>query len=128
MISLSFLKKEHKLIERELLELEDNMDSEEINLSNIKHTLMKLIKFWNRHEDKEDKLFSKFYKENPDFKYDKIKFEHKELNGIKKAILETLNSGSIIQMKASLDTDIRMLIRKLRDHMETEEEILKNLK
>jgi len=127
MISLSFIKKEHEIIERELIELEENMDLDDINPANIKHTLNKLNSLWNSHEKKEEKIFKDIKNKNPDFNAGKMVFEHKELRGIKRAILEALNSGSDIEIKASLDTDIRMLIEKLRKHMKLEETILNNL-
>jgi len=127
MISLSFLRKEHEMVERELIELEENMCSEEINYSNIKHVFSRLINLWNFHEEKEEKIFKDIKDKNPNFNLDKMVFEHRELTGIKKAILETLNSGSDSEIKASLDTDVKMLIEKLRKHMKDEEVILNNL-
>jgi len=127
MISLSFLRKEHEMVERELIELEENMCSEEINYANIKHVFSRLINLWNFHEEKEEKIFKDIKIKSSSFNIDKMVFEHRELAGIKRAILETLNSGSDIEIKASLDTDVRMLIEKLRNHMKDEETMLSNL-
>jgi hypothetical protein len=121
MISINSIKKEHELIERELVELETIMDEENINFPNLVHIFAKLHSLWDSHEKKEEDLFNKFKADGIDFPVDEILFAHKELRGHKKVIENAINSGSEFEMQVSLDTDGKIIINKLREHIKKEE-------
>ncbi|MEA3329318.1 MAG: hemerythrin domain-containing protein [Nanoarchaeota archaeon] len=119
------LKKEHEKIERELVELETIMDvqeGDEVNYTNLTHVFKKLNDLWNAHENSEQNFFKKLFKKS-EFPLKKMTTAHKLLHGHFKAITEAINSGSENKILASLDTDGRMFIKKLRDHMKEDESL-----
>lgn len=120
------LLKEHEQINQELIELEVIMNSEEINYSNLIHVFKKLHDFWNFHEDREELFFTNIKKKGAKINFEKTLIEHRELKGHWTVIRNAINSGDENEVKISLDTDGKMLIDKLRRHMNEEEELVKN--
>jgi hemerythrin-like domain-containing protein len=116
------LEQEHEDIERELLELETISNSESINYSNLAHVFKRLIPLWNKHEEKEEKIFPIMKKERIIVPVKKMLFDHKNLRVHKKAIMDAINSGKGI--KEALDNHIKVIIQKLREHIKNEDEIL----
>ena len=123
---IDFLKKEHDIIERELVELETIIDEEEVNYSNLIHVFNRLHNLWNAHEEKETNFFILLGKITGN-SYEQIKFEHQELRGYKKIIHDTIKSGNESEIKTVFDTDLIMMIDKLRAHLKTENEIIDNV-
>ncbi len=124
------IKKEHEAINRELIELETIIDTEEnneVNHANLSHVFKKLHDMWNTHEDKEEKFFEENFSEE-DFPIEKMKTSHRLLKGHLKVIHDAIKSGDESEIIASLDTDGRMLVDKLRAHMKEEEELLDKIK
>ena len=123
MTSIESIRKEHLRIERELIEIETIIDEEEINYPNLAHVFKRLFDYWDAHEEKEDaflKSLSKGY-----LPVTKMLSQHKELKGHKKVIQDAINSGNDIEVKATLDTDVRFFIDKVRNHISQEEELFK---
>ena len=120
-MSIEKIKKEHEQIEREIVELETIMEDDQINYPNLIHVFRKLHNFWNSHESREEVFFEDIFEKNSKFPVDKIAFEHKELNGYARAIHDAIKSGDEAEIKVSLDTDGKMLLDKLKKHMEFEE-------
>lgn len=118
------LKKEHEQIERELIELETIIDSKEINYPNLIHVYKRLHDFWNAHEKKEEEIFKILKHEKIIMPVKKIFFEHGELTPHKKALLDAINSGSEEKIKEVLDGSGRVILGKLRTHINFEDEIL----
>ncbi len=121
---IEILKQEHVDIERELTELETILQEQEINYPNLLHTLKKLYYLWDFHEEKEEKAFSIFEKEQIKIPVDKMKFDHKALKPHKDKLLHAINTHSDEEIKKSLHTDLIVIITKLRDHINMEDEIL----
>ncbi len=121
MTSVEFIKKEHRIIERELIELETIMEEENVNFPNLVHVFNRLKSIWDSHEDREEKLFNLWRSQGANFPIEEILFSHRELKGHKKVIGDAINSGSEFNIKVALDTDGRMLIDKLRAHILEEE-------
>ena len=121
---LEILKEEHRLIERELLELETIMEELDINYSNLVHVWKNLYDLWNSHEEKEEKVFPIMEKERIRIPVVNMFFEHKELRGHKQSINKAIMSGSNDEIKSSLETHGRIIIGKLRQHINAEDEIL----
>ncbi len=124
MTSIEAIKKEHIKIERELIEIETIIDEEDINYSNLIHIFKKLFNFWDAHEEKEDALLTKIV---GDDKVEKMLSQHKELKGHKKVIQDAINSGNESEVKATLDTDVRFFIDKVRKHISEEEKMFSKL-
>jgi iron-sulfur cluster repair protein YtfE (RIC family) len=118
------LEKEHEEIERELKELETIEKSKRINYPNLIHVFKKLIKIWNEHEEKEDRLFPVLEKEEIKIPVEKMLFDHKELGKFKERIINAINSGDENSVKESLNRDGREIIKKLRKHIDDEESVL----
>ena len=120
------LKEEHREIERELIELETIMEEDVINRANLVHTFKNLIKFWNSHEEKEELLFPVLEKtkENIRIPVGKMLLEHKELRPHKEAMISAIDSGSEYEIKNALEKNARVIILKLRAHIDFEDEIL----
>jgi len=120
------LKKEHENIERELLELETIMEDmgEGINYPNLVHVFKKLCYIWDEHEENEEKIFPILEKEKIKVPVEKMLFEHKELKKYKKKILNAINSGSEYEIKKALEDNCEIIIKKLREHISDEDEVL----
>lgn len=131
MTSLGNLRKEHNVLEVELKELEallpfdaeEDGEEQEINYPNLVHTIKQLVNFWNSHEDKEEKFFKEISPKYPKLKCDRLLFQHKELAGHKKIIMNAINSGNEFEIKVALDTDGRIILDKIRKHMKEENEL-----
>ncbi|MCF7910528.1 hemerythrin domain-containing protein [Candidatus Pacearchaeota archaeon] len=123
------LKSEHEEIERELIELDEIVDArnEKINYPNLIHVFRKLKKFWDEHEEKEEKLFSILESENMKIPIEKLKFEHKLLRPHKERVKEAINSGSEAKMKKALEDNCTVIVKQLREHIDEEEDILFSL-
>lgn len=121
------LKKEHEKIERELLEIETMIEEEEINYPNLVHVLKNFNDLWANHEHKEERLFEVLRNLGIDSEIDKLLFDHREIKGHKKVIADSIKSGNEMEIKASLDTDARMMIDKIKKHFNTEVPILKEV-
>jgi len=118
------LEQEHEDIERELIELEEIMQSEEVNYPNLIHVFNGLCKIWDEHEKKEEKIFPVLKKEKIKMPVYTMMCEHKDLRGHRKAILESMNSGSEIKIKKALEEHGKIMITKLRKHINDEDEVL----
>mgnify|MGYP001583585885 CR=1 FL=1 len=127
MRSAEKLLEEHRQIERELDELEHAMnEDEDLNISHISHIFNQLHNLWNSHEEKEEEFFKQLSDNGANLPFSRFLFEHQELKGHKKVVHDAINSGSHLKIKVALDTDGRMLINKLRRHIEDEEELISN--
>jgi len=122
------IKQEHEEIERELIELETIMNFLQINYPNLVHVLRKLTDLWEKHEEKEEAVFPLLeHKNNLKIPVKKITFQHKELKPYRQTIVEAINSGNNEKVKESLNKQARKIVRKLREHIELEDEILYTL-
>jgi hemerythrin-like domain-containing protein len=118
------LEKEHEDIEIELVELEGITESETINYPNLIHVFRKLCEVWNAHEEKEEKVFSIFKKEEIIIPVKKMLCDHGELKPYREKILKAINSGSEFQVKQVLEEAGKTFIEKLRKHIKDEDEVL----
>jgi DUF438 domain-containing protein len=118
------LREEHEQIERELLELEEIMEAKELNYPNLIHVYKKLHDFWNEHELKEEKIFPILEHEQIVIPVKTMLFEHSDLRIHKSAIINALNFNSEEVIKKTLENHGVILIKKLRDHIDKEDEIL----
>lgn len=122
------IKQEHEEIERELLELETIIESEEVNYPNLVYVLKKITNFWENHEEKEEAIFPLIeIKNNFKMPVQKITFQHKELRPYRQEIVDSINSGNNEKVRQSLEKQAREMIKKLREHIELEDEILYTL-
>lgn len=118
------LKKEHEMIEQELVEFELSFSSEIINYSNLIHTFRKITAIWDDHEKKEEDFFRALKRKNYGIPYEQIIFEHGSLCRFKNLITRAINSGNNAKIKEALDTKGLKMVEMLRRHMEAENEIL----
>ena len=121
---IDILKKEHEDIKIELIELEAIMELADINYSNLKHVLEKLCCIWDDHELKEEKIFPIMEKERIKIPVYTMQCEHRDLRTHKEVIKKAINSGSNQKMKEALEKNGRIIIRKLRKHIDDEDEVL----
>ncbi len=118
---------EHEDIERELKELETIMYNKKINYPNLLHVLKKLYPLWDKHEEKEEVIFSILKNKGLEVQTKKMLFEHKQLKGHKRKIEKAINSGSDKETKDILKRDGKDIIKKLREHIDNEENELYSL-
>jgi len=124
---MSFIKKlkqEHEQLERELLELETIIESERINYPNLIHVYKRLHDFWNAHEIKEEDIFKILKHEKIVIPVKKMIFEHKQLKPLKEALINAINSGNEERIKDTLEGSARVIIGKIRSHINFEDEVL----
>lgn len=118
------LRKEHEQIERELIEMETIIDSVDINYPNLVHVYKKLHNLWNSHETKEEKIFPILRHEKIVIPTKKMLFEHEQIRPHGVAIIEAINSGDDSKTKVALEKHGRIIINKIRAHINSEDEIL----
>ena len=123
---IDILKQEHEDIERELIELETIIEdmNEGINYPNLIHVYERLCKLWNEHEQKENKLFPIMEKEKIKIPVEEMLFEHKLLKPHRDALNHAIKSGNESELKKALDNNCVVIIKKLRQHISDEDEIL----
>lgn len=121
---LDILKKEHGQIEMELLQLEAVMEAEVVNYPNLLHCFRELCSLWNEHEEKEEKVFGIMEKERIKIPVYKMTCEHRDLRSHIARIKEAIGSGSEARVKDCFDRDLKELIRKIREHRDSEDEVL----
>jgi len=124
MNSIEKLKQEHEEIERELAELEAIMSEDSINYPNLLHVFKTLIELWDKHEQKEETIFPILKHERIVIPVKAMLFDHKTLGVHREAIKKAINSGSEIEVKNALNTHGKLIIEKLRKHINDEDEIL----
>jgi len=124
MNSIEKLKQEHEEIETYLIELETIMQEEIINYPNLLHTLKNLVEFWDEHEQKEERIFPILKHERIVIPVKAMLFDHKTLGVHKEAIKKAISSGSEIKIKEALNNHGKIIIEKLRKHINDEDEIL----
>jgi DUF438 domain-containing protein len=121
---ISELRKEHIAIERELFELDSIMEDEIINYPNLVHTFRKLCDIWDHHEHEEQKIFAVMEKEQIRVPVHIMTCEHKDISGHILGLKNSINSGNDAKVKESLDKDLSVIVKKIREHMNKEDEIL----
>lgn len=127
MNSIEKLKQEHEEIERDLIELETIMQDEIINYPNLLHTINNLIECWDKHEEKEERIFPILKHEQIIIPVKEMLFDHKKLGIHKEAIKKAINSGNELEVKNALNSHGKIIIEKLRKHINDEDEILYRL-
>ena len=120
-ITIDELKLEHINIETDLRELETAANSININYPSLVHVIRKMGDFWNKHEDKEEKLFSVLSKKGFPIPSKKIFFEHSKFKRHKQNIIDAINSGNESEVKKVLQSDGLFLVREMRSHMKEED-------
>src|SRR3989344_1369828 len=119
MDKISELQKEHSEIKGLLSKIENSIDNN-VNGEFIVELFDDLDKTWNRHEKREEKIFNKIVR------YGKMPFEkmllneHRELRGHWKVLRIAMDPVKKM-FRVALDTDGRMLIRKLKEHIAIED-------
>ena len=130
---VSFLKREHDHIKAMLLELEDYANElidgvgNEAHYVEIRSLLEKLGEYWDEHEVREERYFEELNKLGLNFPMVKMKIEHRQLRGHWKVIRAALDLKEDLELGVCLDTDGRMLIDKLRRHINAEESFFETL-
>lgn len=120
-IKASDLLKEHKQIERELIELDTIMRSFPINYPNLLHVLKKLKNIWDPHEERESIYFESLYKKGFTIPIKKITFEHGKLRRDMETILQAFQSGNEEEMRTVLFKYGKDLINNIRQHIADED-------
>ena len=118
------LQKEHELIERELLEMETIIASETINYANLIHVSKKLTELWDKHEKEEERIFPLLKHEDIIVPVRAMFFEHSQLSPHRHALVNAINSANDSKIKEALDKHAKVIIEKLREHINQEDEVL----
>jgi hemerythrin-like domain-containing protein len=121
---IEILKEEHRDIERELIELETIAEADEINYPNLVHVSKKLCQIWDLHEEKEEIFFPALEEKKIVIPVTKMLCEHKNLREHKEAIQNAIKTASEIEMKHALENHGKIIIEKLREHIDDEDEVL----
>jgi DUF438 domain-containing protein len=120
-VTISELRLEHISIETDLKELEGFAYSININYPNLIHIIRRMGDFWNKHEDKEEKLFSILSNKGFPIPSKKIFFEHTKFKRHRQNIIDAINSGNEQEVKKVLQSDGLFLVREMREHMKEED-------
>jgi hemerythrin-like domain-containing protein len=122
--AIEALKNEHELIDIELMELESVMDEAVINYSSLVHCFKKLCDLWDKHEKKEEKIFLIMKKEKVLVPVQMMTSQHRELRSHIDNIKNAINSGSDSRVREVFEKDLKILIGKIREHKDREDEVL----
>ena len=118
---LEILLREHELVRKEVLELEEMTYSPSVNTRDFSELFRRLSRFWDMHEEKEENLIKVLSFEGYRVDFEKVYFEHGILSGHRKAILEAIDSGDEEIIKQVIKTTCGELIDVLRAHMMAED-------
>ena len=118
------LEKEHDDISREIIEFETIMDSEVVNYPNLIHVFKRFCSLWDSHENKEERIFSIMNRKMMTIPIETIKTDHEYLCGHIKNMKEAINSGDDYRVRKCFEDDLKVLIEKIKKHMELEDDIL----
>ena len=119
---------EHSYLLNLLKNLEKCMRLEEnIERGKVKKIMDELGYLWDKHEEKEEAVFSKLMRADNPFMYKKVLMEHRELRGHWKCLKQALREGNRRDIWITLDTDGRMIIEKFRKHISNEETLFENV-
>ena len=121
------LKQEHLDIERELFELEEIMQVDEINYPNLVHVLRRLTDIWDVHEKREVDVFSVLRHARISMPVKTMLFEHGALKPHREKIVAGIKEGNEEKLKNVLKKDGQFIIDKLREHIGKEDEVLYRL-
>ncbi len=121
---IEILKKEHEQIEMELMELDEVMSTKIINYPVLLHSFKKLCKIWDVHEEKEEGLFSIMRKDQLLAPIYTMSCEHKDLRDHVGKINNSIHSGSDYRIRKSFEDDLKVIMTKIRTHINDEDEIL----
>ncbi len=119
---LNEIEKDHDIIRAIFLEIEDlAKQDEKIDIMKLEIKLARLSEIWDKHETAEEEFFYKLSQKKQDIPIEKFLVEHKQLKGHFKAIKEVISSKENNRIKVALETDGKMLMEKIKKHMELEE-------
>jgi len=119
---------DHKKIRKMLIELENWADGKSnLSIEEISAKIKEIGKFWNEHEKREEQLFEELTKKNMSIPFEKLDTAHKDIKKYWNSITAALISKNNIRIKKVLEDDGRMLVKKIKKHMEDEEPIFENL-
>ncbi len=119
------LKKEHEMILGRLNEFEAviNQLPENFDLKRLKE-IFNLIYNAEAHQRKEEVLFKIFNEKGYEALVMMVEAEHAEMNKAKEVLKEVIDDGNIELIKSLLLFEGKYLIRKIREHMKKEDQIL----
>ena len=75
------------------------------------------------HEQKEEELFRLIYIDQIKLPIEQMRLDHKALKNHKDTIIKAMNSGSDFEIKKALHVNGKILIEKLRKHINDEDDI-----
>lgn len=127
---IEIIKEEHEQMERELVELETIIQDldKEINFSNLVHEIKRITEIWNGHENKEENVIFPYLRMRKKLQIpvEKMSFQHQELKPHREAIIKALSEGEG-SIKEKLKQDGGIIIEKIRDHINQEDELIYTL-
>jgi hypothetical protein len=118
---------EHDLIERELIELENVINSYPINVPNLIRILKRLKEIWIPHELKEENIFCILNENNIKVSMEKIELEHSEFKKYREEIYSAIDLGKEDILIDVLNKKGKEMIFKIRKHMSDEDWIIRAL-
>ncbi len=121
MLPVEVIEKEHGVIRRRLDDIEKAFS--ESDRENILMLLLDFESYWNSHEEKEEK-FLDWFEENSgeEFPFGKtLVNEHRRLRGHWKVLKDFLLNKRGPQLAAALNTDGKMVLDKIREHIRKED-------
>lgn len=121
---INILKGEHDELRNILCNLEIAMGNDKEGFYKVYGLFEKFGKIWDEHEKREEEFFDLCEDMGKQFP-NEIMFigEHRQLKGHWNVIKEALNSKDESEVRVSLDTDGRMLINKIREHVNQEDKM-----
>ena len=121
--SIFYVKREHLKIKCILNRIDGFFNEDKINHLNVIKEFEDLKRIWDKHERGEEELlyFFKQFVQKPFPNGTMFIEQHKQFKGHWKVLQDAINSEDLSKLDVALDTDGRMFIRKLREHIDAED-------
>ena len=121
------LKREYAVISRYISELEEMTYSVSVNTRDFSFLFRNLCRFWDQHEDKEEKLLRALSEAGFKIPLEKIEFEHGELRRHRDTVILAIESGDEDRIRRVLKKDCGEIIDMLRAHTIAAETLLADI-
>jgi len=121
--SISYIKKDHIKIRGLLEKINSLLNENKINHLNVIKELESLRNIWDKHEHGEEEVlyFFKQYVQKPFPSSAMFIEQHQQFKGHWKVLQDAIKSGDLSKLEVALDTDGKMFVQKLKEHIAAED-------
>ena len=124
---LDILLKENEVLRKDLIKLEEMTYSPSVNSRDFSFIFKSLIRFWDEHSSKEDKILRVLEQEGFNVFLENMRFRYGRLKELRDRILDAIKSGRDEDIKHVLKNDCCEIIDTLRAHIIASDDVLSSI-